>query len=228
MPYRIALFDADNTLLNFTLAEHTAICECLSDRGLPTDETTVATYSAINDRHWKRLEKGLTTRDRLKVERFSDFFAVMGYDGDPALMAKDYVTALSRQSQLLDGAFELISSLHGKCQLYIITNGIASVQKSRFGSCALAPFFDKCFISDEMGCAKPEKRFFDLVADAIPCFNSAEALVIGDSLSSDIQGGIGAGLHTCWYNPTGKPIPAGMDITYTVSALWEIQKIILG
>jgi 2-haloacid dehalogenase len=228
MPYRIALFDADNTLLDFTLAEHDALCECLAARGLPTDEGTVSVYSAINDSHWKKLEKGLTTREQLKVARFAEFFSVMGYGGDPSAMADDYVAALSRQRHLVDGALELVKSLYGKCRLYIITNGITAVQKSRFGPCPLAPYFDACFISEEMGCAKPEKRFFDMVAEAIPDFDPAQAVVIGDSLSSDIKGGIGAGLDTCWYNPQGKTAPEGLNISYTVRDLGEITRIVLG
>lgn len=227
MPYQFALFDADNTLLDFTRAEHDALCACLADRGLPHEDGTVSTYSAINDGHWKRLERGLTTRDRLKVERFRDFFSVIGYTGDPAIMAHDYESTLGKQTAILDGALELIQALHGKCKLYIVTNGITAVQKSRFNRCALAPYFDQCFISEEMGCAKPEKRFFDLVAASIPQFNSSEAIVIGDSLSSDIQGGINAGLDTCWYNPKKQNAPAGMNITYTVHTLAEIQSIIL-
>lgn len=228
MAYRIALFDADNTLLDFTRAEHDALTACLSARGILDDEETVALYSAINDGHWKRLEQGLTTRDRLKIERFSDFFAAVGYRGDPAAMARDYEATLALQSHLLDGALELIQALHGKCALYIVTNGLAAVQTSRFGGCPLAPYFDACFISEKMGCAKPEKRFFDLVAASIPGFDPREALVIGDSLSSDICGGINAGLDTCWFNPHGKPVPAGMVITYTVSSLSEILPILLG
>ena len=227
MGYRFALFDADNTLLDFTRAEHEALCECLAARGLPTDNRTVSLYSAINDRHWKMLERGETTRDKLKVDRFADFFAEVGYQGDPAAMAEDYVSALSRQTHLLDGALELIQALYGKCRLYIVTNGITSVQKSRFGSCPLAPYFDACFISEEMGCAKPEKRFFDLVAASIPNFVPSEAIVIGDSLSSDILGGINAGLDTCWYDPAGKPAPSDMTITHTVTRLNEILTILL-
>lgn len=228
MPYRIALFDADNTLLDFTRAEHDALCSCLAARGLPQNRETVSIYSAINDSHWKRLEQGLTTRDRLKTERFADFFTAMGYSGDPVAMAQDYEASLGQQTCLLDGALDLIRSLFGQCGLYIVTNGITAVQQSRFSRCALAPYFTECFISEQMGCAKPEKRFFEQVAAAIPGFDPAEALVIGDSLSSDIRGGINAGLDTCWFNPKGKPAPADMSITYTVSKLSEIKPILLG
>ena len=227
MAYRIALFDADNTLLDFTRSEREAVRICLAARRLPTDAGTTSLYSGINDGYWKRLEQGLTTRDKLKVERFADLFAALGYDGDPRRMASDYEATLARQCYLLDGALELIRSLHGQCRLFIITNGTASVQKGRFGGCPLAPYFEACFISEEMGSNKPEKKFFDAVAAAIPHFDPREAIVIGDSLSSDIRGGINAGLDTCWYNPAGKTAPADMDITYTVRSLSEIFPILL-
>ena len=228
MAYSIALFDVDNTLLDFTRAEHDALVACLTTRGLPADEETVSLYSSINDGHWKRLELGLTTRAQLKVDRFSDFFRAVGYEGNPAVMGRDYEATLARQAHLMDGAWELIQAIHGRCRLYVVTNGLTAVQKSRFGGCPLAPYFEACFISEEMGCAKPEKRFFDQVAAAIPAFDPKEAIVIGDSLSSDIQGGINAGLDTCWFNPHGKPTPDGMEITHTVTALHEIIPILLG
>ncbi len=227
MAYKIALFDADNTLLDFTRAEHNAVSICLAARGLPSDEETVSCYSRINDGYWKRLEQGLTTRDRLKVDRFADLFSALGYEGDPKSMAVDYEEALSRQTHLMDGALELIQALYGKCRLFIITNGTAVVQKGRFGNSPLAPYFERCFISEEMGCNKPEKAFFDRVATEISDFDSHEAIVIGDSLSSDIRGGINAGLDTCWFDPAGKSAPEGMKITYTVRTLDEILPILL-
>lgn len=227
MAYRIALFDADNTLLDFTRAEAEAIRLCLTTHGIPADEATVALYSRVNDRHWKRLEQGLTTRERLKVERFRDFLAEAGYTSDPRRMAEDYLSALSEQRFLMDGALALIRELYGRCRLCIVTNGIAAVQRSRFGGCPLAPYFDDVFISEELGYAKPDPRFFERVAAAIPHFDPAEALVIGDSLTSDIAGGIRAGLDTCWFNRRGEAPPDGMAITYTVSSLSEIPPILL-
>ena len=227
MAYRFALFDADHTLLDFARSERAAVSLCLAARGLPTDQETVGLYSRINDGHWKRLEKGETTRARLKIERFADLFAALHYDGDPMSMASDYEKTLSQQNHLMDGALELIQSLYGHCQLYIITNGTASVQKNRFGTCPLSPYFDRCFISEEIGCNKPEKAFFDAVAASIPNFDPRDALVIGDSLTSDIRGGINAGLDTCWFNPNGKAHPEDMVITYTVTRLNEILPIIL-
>lgn len=227
MAYRFALFDADNTLLDFTRSEEEALSDCLRARGLPTDAVTLATYSAINDRHWKLLEQGKITRAALGVSRFAELFSVLDYDGDPALMAKDYLSTLATKSYLLEGALELCRRLYGRIPLYLITNGNASVQAGRFDPCPLAPLFEDVFISELIGHDKPEVAYFDAVAAAIPDFDPAAALVIGDSLSSDIRGGINAGMDTCWFNPRGKAAPADLSITYTVSTLAEIEAILL-
>lgn len=228
MPYQFALFDADNTLLDFTRSEHEALCDCLRARGLPTDQAVTDRYSAINNSQWKLLEQGLTTRAALQVNRFAEFFEEFGFDSDPVAMSRDYHEALATKSFLIDGALGLCERLYGKCALYLITNGDAKIQRGRFDPCPLAPLFEAAFVSETVGFDKPDKAYFDAVAAAIPHFVPARALVIGDSLSSDIRGGMNAGLDTCWYNPHGIPAPTDMSITYTVRSLSEIEPIILG
>ncbi len=228
MPYSIALFDADNTLLDFSRSEHDALSECLIARGIEPTDALIARYSAINDAHWKLLERGLTTRDQLRIDRFSVFFGELGLFLDPECMANDYMAALSEKSYCMDGAEALIDRLAGKCRLFIVTNGIASVQNARFNVTSMAPRFEGVFISEELGCAKPDKAFFDRVAAAVPDFDPRQALIIGDSLSSDIRGGINAGIDTCWFNPRGAVAPADMPIRYTVSHLSEVEAILLG
>ena len=227
MSYRTVLFDADNTLLDFTRSEHEALCDCLRARGLPCDKHITDGYAAINDRHWKLLEQGLTTREGLRVARFEDFCREYGFDCDPRRLADDYFDTLCTKSYLIDGALELCRELYGHARLYLITNGNTKVQNGRFDPSPLAPLFDGVFISEDMGCAKPSKDYFDAVADTIPGFDPTNTLVVGDSLSSDIRGGINAGLATCWYNPHGKPVPADMKIDYVVRSLDEILPIIL-
>lgn len=227
MPYCTILFDADNTLLDFSRSEHEALCDCLRARGLPCDRHITDGYAAINDRHWKLLEQGVTTRDRLRVARFEDFCREYGFDCDPTQLANDYFDTLCTKSYLIDGALELCERLKDHCRMYIITNGNAKVQHDRFDGTPLAPLFEAVFISEDMGCAKPSRDYFDAVIAAIPNFDPADTLVVGDSLSSDIQGGINAGLDTCWYNPHGKSAPADMKINYVVRSLDEILPIIL-
>ncbi len=228
MPYRTLLLDADNTLFDFTRSEHEALTDCLKARGLPCDCTVTDRYSAINDSYWKRLERGEVTREGLKLARFADFFAEFGFDCDPAAMARDYMQTLSTKAFLLEGAYDFCASLHGKCRMYLVTNGAIIAQRGRLSRSPITPFFEDVFISEEMGCAKPEKAYFDAVAAKIPAFDPTDTLVIGDSLTSDIQGGINAGLATCWFNPHGKPAPTGMRIDYIVSSYDEILPIVWG
>lgn len=227
MPYKIALMDADNTLLDFTRSEYDALCECLSARGIPTHRDIIDRYSKINEDHWKMLERGEITREFLRINRFAQFFKEHGFDHDPAKMADDYLLALSTKSYLMDGAMELCQNLYGRCRLFIITNGNTFVQKGRFDPCPIAPLFENRFISEELGHSKPEKAYFDIVANMIPGFDPKETIVVGDSLTSDIQGGINAGLDTCWFNPKNKPLPEHMPVTYVAHSFEDIQRIIL-
>ena len=224
--YEWLLFDADDTLLDFKLGEHRAITATLANAGLPTDDEVIATYSRINDNLWKMLERGEVTKDRLKVLRFTQFCEHYGFDCDGVALAESYVENLKKQTVLLDGAEDVCRALYGKYKMYIITNGIEAVQTARFGGCAIKDYFEKCFISDAIGVAKPKKGFFDAVAADIECFETSRALVIGDSLTSDIKGGVEYGIDTCWLNPTGKEVPDGMDITYVIGDIRELLGIL--
>ena len=224
--YEWLLFDADDTLLDFKLGEHRAITATLADAGLPTNDEVIATYSRINDNLWKMLERGEVTKDRLKVLRFTQFCEHYGFECDGALLADAYVENLKKQTVLLDGAEDVCRALYGKYKMYIITNGIEAVQTARFGGCAIKEYFEKCYISDAIGVAKPKKGFFDAVAADIPDFDISKALIIGDSLTSDIKGGVEYGIDTCWLNPTGKEVPDGMDITYVIGDIRELLEIL--
>ena len=226
--YRTVLFDADNTLLDFMRSEREALTDTLLKMGVTPDENMIATYSRINDANWRRLERGEITKTELRVNRFAEFCDCYGWSFDAAAMAEAYTNALGTKRFLMAGALEVCRTLSKDCRLYIITNGIASVQHGRFDSSPLAPLFTGAFISDEMGCEKPSKAFFDIVAANIPDFDPATTLVVGDSLTSDIAGGIGAGLDTCWFNTKKSAVPEQMPITYVVEKLEEILPLVLG
>ncbi|MBQ9099658.1 MAG: YjjG family noncanonical pyrimidine nucleotidase [Clostridia bacterium] len=226
--YQTVLFDADETLLNFQKSERAALVEALNAFGVDPDEEMISTYSKINSATWKKLERGEITKLQLRTARFADFCTHYGFDWNVERLADTYLQALSRQSYLLPGALELCQTLSHHCRLYIITNGIAFVQHGRLDESPIRRFFKELFISDEIGAEKPSTAFFDRVIGAIPDFDAATTLVVGDSLSSDMAGGIGAGLDTCWYNPAEKPVPKGMAITHVVKTLEEILPLVLG
>jgi 2-haloacid dehalogenase len=225
--YKTILLDADETLLDFKRAEREALIAALTGHGVMPDEEMLATYSEINLATWKRLERGEITKTALRTARFADFCARYGLAINVELLAEDYLSALARQSFLLDGALDVCQSLAAHCNLYIITNGIASVQHGRFDHSPLAPYFKGTFISDEIGAEKPSSAFFDCVKAKIPDFDPATTLVVGDSLTSDIAGGIAAGLDTCWFDPAGKEIPQGMQMTYHITRLKELLPLAL-
>ena len=110
-------------------------------------------------------------------------------------------------------------------QLYLLTNAVASVQRQRFARSPIAPFFRGVFISEEVGCGKPSRAYFEYVFRAVPGMTADNALVIGDSLSSDIQGANNARLPCCWFNPQGLPRPEGLRIDYEIRTLEELLSI---
>ena len=225
--YQTVLFDADNTLFDFSLAEREAIILTMQDFSIEPTEARIALYSQINDGMWKRLERGEITKDALRVARFADFLTEIGSSADATAMADTYVDRLSGQSHPISGAVSLVKTLATTHRLYIITNGIASVQHRRFADSPFVPYFQDLFISEEIGFEKPHPAFFAEASSRIPNFDATTTLVVGDSLSSDMAGGIGAGLDTCWYNPQNVPNSKNLPITYTVRTLEEILPLVL-
>lgn len=224
--YTTILFDADATLFDFKRSEHDAVKDCLAFAGLPTTDEVIQRYSEINDGYWKKLERGEVTKAELFTARWKDLLEYYGFDLDPQRIADLYPSRLAERGYLMDGAEEICQALYGKVKMYIVTNGFATVQHGRFDNSPLRKYFDGMFISEELGAEKPSIAYFEAVFSKIPAFDKEKAIIIGDSLTSDIKGGINAGIDTCWYNPTGKSAPEGIAITYVISKLSEIEKIV--
>lgn len=226
MRYDTILFDADGTLFDFLRCEDSAIRETFVDFDIEPSDALVESYSEINDSLWKMLERGEIEKSVLLYHRFELFFEKHGFSCDAKAMAKRYMKALSEQAYFLDGAKELCMSLYGKARMYIVTNGVEFTQKNRYKKSGLSEYFEDMFISGEIGYEKPSVKYFDAVSERIPDFSKERSIIIGDSLSSDIRGGINYGIDTCWYNPSGKPAPDDMNITYIAKSFDEIYDFI--
>ncbi|MBO5305746.1 MAG: YjjG family noncanonical pyrimidine nucleotidase [Clostridia bacterium] len=227
MKYQTILFDADGTLLDFDRSEYEALSDVLAEFKIPDTSENHKIYSAANAEQWKLLEKGLVTKSELRLNRFRNFLNQIGFSASESAMADCYMHALAKKSHLIDGALELCRALYERSYaLYIITNGFRYIQEGRFRPSTIAPFFHEVFISENIGAEKPSPVFFDHVKTHIDGFCPDTTLVVGDSLSSDIAGGIAAGLDVCWYNPRGKQAPADMNIQYTISELSELLQIV--
>ena len=226
--YDIVLLDADNTLFDFNAAEARALDAVLAEFGWPRDEETKRTYLEINHALWSAFDRGEAEEGFLTVERFRLLGERLGRSADPAEMNRRYLDHLGECSLLLPGAEELLQTLAAQYALYLVSNGTAAVQAGRIASAGIAPYFREIFISEQMGLHKPQKEFFNACFAAIPGFHREEALIIGDSLTSDIRGGNNAGIRTCWFNPQGKPRPADVHVDYEVSALPQIPPLLEG
>ena len=222
------LLDLDDTILDFHKAELIALSKTIRDFGVEPTEEVLNRYHHINKWHWEQLEAGNLTRDEVLTGRFDVLFRELGTAADGAQCARSYERNLAIGHWFLPGAEDAVARLSQKYRLFLASNGTASVQKGRLTSANLYRFFEKVFVSQEIGFNKPSKAYFDACFSRIPDFDPRKAMMVGDSLTSDIQGGINFHLATCWYNPHGKPVPAGMPIDYVARTFPEIQAIILG
>jgi len=224
--YEILLFDADGTIMDFHRSELEAVRESLDYFGLPSDDSVIERYSEINCNYWRMLERGEIEKEKLYPARWQTLIELYGFDCKADEISDKYIERLATKSYMIDGALELCQSLYGKFRMYIVTNGQKYIQEKRLFTSPLFRYFDDCYISEDIGYEKPNIKYFEHVAKNIPDFDPAKAIIIGDSLTSDMQGGINAKIDTCWYNPQNKTAPEGMNLTYTVSNFSQIEDIL--
>ena len=224
--YQYLLFDADNTLFDFDAANHNAFARVCEYCGLTYSEELYEFYESINRPLWHQLDLGEVTKEFLVVERFRRFLAQLGIDRDPVECNRIQLHGLGSSTVLLPHALEVVQTLAQAHRLYIVTNAVASVQRSRLAASEITPYITAAFISEEAGAAKPSRAYFDYVTARIDGITPENCLVIGDSLSSDIKGANNAGLPCCWYNPKNDPRPADLSIDYEIRDLRELYDIV--
>ena len=224
--YRFLLFDADETILDFLRAEATALKLAFEDVGIAYKDEYLAVYSNINKNLWKRLEKKEITKPELLKTRFQEFFEAAALTGNTENIRKSYQMRLGEQGFLIKGAGEIVRDLSKKYDIYIITNGLKDTQMTRLGASGLMPYIKGVFISENIGAEKPAAEFFDAVERGICNFKKEEALVIGDSLSSDILGGNNAGIKTVWYNKNHAENNSAARPDYEIHELNELYDIL--
>lgn len=221
---RTLLLDADGTLLDFDLAEKHALEEAFATMGYPFDESVREAYHFHNQACWKRLEAGEITREELKPLRFAQVFAQLDMDGDADAIWPVYEKALGNYSFVYDGVEDACARLSKKYNLILVTNGTKAVQTPRLLQTRIPEFLKGIYVSEDVGYAKPAPEFFQRVFDDHPKLKRCETMIVGDSLSGDIAGGIGAGIRTCWVNRTGAPRPEGMKIDLEIDDFTKLEK----
>ena len=218
--------DLDDTILDFHKAERIALSKTIREFGVEPTEEVLHRYHLINKWHWEQLELGKLTRDEVLRNRFGVLFEEFGVEADKAACAKAYEQNLSVGHWFLPRAEETVDYLSKHYRLFLTSNGTASVQKGRMTSANLYRFFEKVFVSQEIGYNKPSKAYFDGCIARISGFDPAKTMIVGDSLSSDIKGGINAGIATCWINPTHAPGREDIKPDYEIEYLHQLPGVL--
>ena len=218
------LWDVDGTLLDFNAAERAAIRTLFADFGLgECTDTMLARYHDINISFWQRLERNELTREQLLTGRFEEFFSEYGISTKIAPEFNErYQLTLGDTIVYRDDSLNIVKALKGKVRQYVVSNGTITAQTKKLDRSKLGEQMDGVFLSEELGAEKPNPAFFDQVFSAICAKDRSTVMIVGDSLTSDIQGGINAGIRTCWYNPDGKPVPDSCRVDHIISDLHEL------
>jgi 2-haloacid dehalogenase len=226
MIYKWILFDADGTLFDYDQAESAALQHTFEQMGQRFEPGYVEAYRQINGQIWLEFEQGRISQERLRTLRFEMLFEASGLTLSPEAFSALYLRNLAQGTDLIDGAEEVVRTLHGRIGLMLITNGLQEVQRPRFARSALNGLFAGLVISEEVGAAKPHPRIFDAAFAEMGQPGREEVLMVGDSLSSDMRGGSDYGIDTCWYNPEQRPRSPGIEIRYEIQDLRQLLDLL--
>ena len=218
--------DLDDTILDFKKAEKLAIGKTIASFGAEVTDEVLQRYHMINKAHWEKLERGELTREQVLTGRFAVLFSELGIQVDATACARAYEHNLSIGHYFLPGAEEAVDRLSKKYRLFLASNGTASVQKGRLTSANLYRFFEKVFVSQEIGHNKPSKEYFNVCFSQIPGFDPQKAMMVGDSLTSDILGGIHAGIATCWVAPADAAGRSDITPNYRIESIKELEALL--
>jgi 2-haloacid dehalogenase len=219
-------FDADGTLFDFNYAEKIALRNAFLSLSLAYDDQYLDAYRRINHQLWQALEKRKITSELLKVRRFELLLEALQLAASANHMSAAYIEHLGNCAEMIDGAYDVIDTLQKNCRLAIVTNGLKDVQRSRLARSLIRDHIAELIISEEVGAAKPKAAYFDAAFARLGNPAKSDVLIIGDSLSADMQGGVDYGIDTCWYNPTSAPCPTDLPITYEIIHLRELLELI--
>ncbi len=222
--YDWLLFDLDNTLLDFNASSRVAFFSIFPD----LSDADYIQYRAYNHAVWIAFENGHISKETLKLKRWSDFFEATGMEADPRQVNDQYFEHIKMNPIYIQGAYQLIQDLIGKYSLCIITNGLSEVQTSRLELSGINRLIEHIVVSDMIGVAKPEEAFFDHTFELIGMPMREDVLVIGDTLTSDIRGGIDYGVDTCWYNYYKGANETTYRPTYEVKDTEELWRLLIG
>lgn len=219
---KAVFIDIDNTLLDFNKCALWSMKKSFEDYNLNFKEQMFDTFNLVNNRLWLEIEKGKLTKEELYACRWNMIFAILGIDVDGVQFENVFYSYLTESAEPVDGALETLKYLSGKYIVCAASNASYEQQIKRLDNAELTEYFDKIFISEQIGFSKPKKEFFEKCFEEIAPILPSESIMIGDSLTADVGGGKAAGMKTCWYDHNAtfeeSPVP-----DFTVRTLAEIK-----
>ena len=227
MKYNCVLFDLDDTLFDFQACAEKSFLNACAFFGLPHEKQNYSIYKVINQKYWDMYSEGKISKEDVLYLRFKEYFSTYDNEIDVREFGKRYESNLSNNFILSDGAEEVVDFCKkNSIKIYIVTNGVAKIQRKKLSKSNFAEKFDGLFISEEVGAVKPSKLYYDFVKSSIMNFDPEKTLICGDSLVSDIPLSVYDGIDTCWYNSEGKKNDKNLKITYEIKEIREIIEIL--
>ncbi len=220
--YKVILFDADDTLLDFKANEHASLELIFKKIKYPLTNVIRNEFVKINRDLWYKYEQGAISREAVINSRFQILFDNLGIQENGKEIGAMYTEVLGMGSQMIDSALNVCNALYKSHDLYIVTNGSTDMQVKRLNASGLNEYMKGIFISESVKHQKPSRYFFNYVFTTIDCFDLSRTIIVGDSLSSDIQGGINSGIDTCWFNPDSTRNMTDLNPTYEISSLDDL------
>lgn len=224
--YKYLFFDADNTIWDFSKSEKWALEKTVTELGVTYIPDYLDVYRQASHRCWRAMEEGKMTKLELRTKRFEWFLDAINIKADIPEVSTNYLTYLGSSAYFIDGVEEMLQRLKEKYVLVLVTNGLKEVQRQRIAISGLNNYFKTIVISDEIGVAKPHKGFFDYVFNEVNTPPVQQTLMIGDNIRADIGGGQKYGMDTCWFTPTNEPTIDGIQPTYTITNITQLENIL--
>ncbi|HLV10508.1 MAG TPA: YjjG family noncanonical pyrimidine nucleotidase [Halanaerobiales bacterium] len=225
--YKLILLDADGTLFDYDKAERFALEQALTHYSYKGDLKKIRKrYRDINNTLWEELEKGAIKKDQLRTKRFFRLFNEYGLKYNVNKFSNYYLESLGEASFLIDGSENMCKYLSQKYTLVILTNGIKEVQLSRLEKSSINQYISDIIVSEEAGVNKPNPDIFEYTLNRLNHSDKDSVIIIGDSLTSDIQGGINFGIDTCWLNLNNIDNETNIKPKYCVNSLDALTNIL--
>jgi len=223
---KFIFIDIDNTILDFDKCSRFCIEKACENFGIPFSARLTDKFFEINDKLWKEHEKQTLSTEKLYEIRFNLIFSELNVDCDGVGFEKIYRYYLNRSAIPVDGATDALEYLSGKYKLYAASNAAYEQQIFRLEAADMLKFLSGVFLSGNIGYPKPSKEFFDACFEKIPEAAPENTLMLGDSISADIDGAVKYGLKTCWLNRKGESVPQNLKIDYVINDMAQVKDIL--